>query len=77
MTLVNRSESQEKTEIQLRGHLFGAVVRARTITSASEPHPAGLDTVAMEDFTVTGHRSAVVVDLPPKSFTLLEARMDS
>ena len=77
VTLVNRSESQEKTEIQLRGHLFGAVVRARTITSAPEPGPLGLDAVNMEDFTVTAHGNALVVDLPAKSFTLLEARMDS
>ena len=77
VTLVNRSESQEKTEIQLRGHLFGTVVRVRTITSAPEPGPLGLDAVNMEDFTVTALGNALVVDLPAKSFTLLEARMDS
>ena len=78
LTLVNRSESQEKAEIRLRDGLLGAVVRVRTLTGSSKPkQPAGTEQVELSDTSTNTRGSGTVLDLPPKSFTLLEADLEA
>jgi alpha-L-arabinofuranosidase len=78
LTLVNRSESQEKAEIRLRDGLFGAAVRVRTLTGSNKPkQPRGAEQVELSDTSTNTQGSGTVLDLPPKSFTLLEAPLEA
>ena len=78
LTIVNRSEGEEKAEIRLHEHVFDAKVRARTITSAGRPTRVGaLEQVDLSDSTTPTHGNNFVMDLPARSFTLFEAGMDA
>jgi hypothetical protein len=67
-----------KAEIRLRDGLFGAAVRVRTLTGSNKPkQPRGAEQVELSDTSTNTNGNGAVLDLPPKSFTLLEASLEA
>jgi len=74
VTLVNRSEEKEEVEILLRHLSFRGTVRRRNVTGSSKPlAPEGCEPVELDDDVATAHDDSVVLELPARSFTLVEA----
>jgi alpha-L-arabinofuranosidase len=77
VTLVNRSHEAESARIALRDFSFDGPAVIRTLTEGSEAEPRALPDVATahleEESEPAAGRSSVVLTLPPRSFTVVEA----
>jgi len=78
ITLVNRGDSEEPAEVQLRDRDFNGPARIRTVTAA----PAGearalpdVEAARLEEGSEDTKDGVVAVRLPPRSFTVIEAAM--
>ena len=78
ITLVNRGDSEEPAEVQLRDRDFNGPARIRTVTAA----PAGeartlpdVEAARLEEGSEDTKDGVVAIRLPPRSFTVIEAAM--
>jgi alpha-N-arabinofuranosidase len=78
ITLVNRGDSEEPAEVQVRDRDFNGPARIRTVTAA----PAGeartlpdVEAARLEEGSEDTKDGVVVVRLPPRSFPVIEAAM--
>ncbi|HEX3788830.1 MAG TPA: alpha-L-arabinofuranosidase C-terminal domain-containing protein [Pseudonocardiaceae bacterium] len=76
VTMVNRSDETQRVELDLPGAGFGGPARVRTLTQ--ERSPAGrvlpdVETAVLDEVTEKPYGSSLVLDLPARSFTVLEA----
>jgi alpha-N-arabinofuranosidase len=75
-TLVNRSREAERAEVLLRDHSFDGRVRIRTLTAGGDGEPRALPDVAtarLDQGEQVPANGALVLTLPPESFTVIEA----
>jgi len=81
VTMVNRNPDEpETTEIVLRDHAFDRTVAIRTVTAGNREQSRVLpdvETANLEEGSVTAANGTVVITLPPRSFTVLEAGLTS
>jgi alpha-N-arabinofuranosidase len=82
ITLVNRGDSEEPAEVQLRDRDFNGPARIRTVTAAGTGPGAGeartlpdVEAARLEEGSEDTKDGVVAVRLPPKSFTVIEAAM--
>jgi alpha-L-arabinofuranosidase len=79
LTLVNRSPDEtEQTELLLRDYAFAGPAVIRTLTAGTGEQSRVLPDVAtanLEEGSVTTADERVVIELPPQSFTVLEAAL--
>ena len=74
VTLVNRSEEPERAEVVLRRGSFAGTARVRCVTGTGRPSAVdGVEEADLDDATVSTRDAQVVVELPARSFTLVEA----
>ena len=72
--LVNRSEEPERAEVVLRRGSFAGTARVRCVTGTGRPSAVdGVEEADLDDATVSTRDAQVVVELPARSFTLVEA----
>ena len=70
MTLVNRNPDEAETvEILLRDHALASAAVIRSVTAGRSDQT----TVDLREGTETPHNGSVVLSLPPRSFTVVEA----
>jgi alpha-N-arabinofuranosidase len=78
ITLVNRGDAEELTEVRLRDHDFDGPARIRTVTAAGAGEARTLPDVEaarLEEGSEDTKNGVVAVRLPPRSFTVIEAAM--
>ena len=74
VTLVNRSESEERVELVLRRGSFGSAASIRCVTGDGTPSPVpGVEAAILEEGSVPAKDGTAIVTLPPRSFALVEA----
>ena len=77
VTLVNRSGEAQRVDLDLLGPRFDGEARIRTVTEEKTPADRTIPdvrTVALEDGSSKLAGPATVLELPARSFTVLEAR---
>ena len=78
VTLVNRSDHAELTEIILRQGSFVSAARLRYLTGTGRPSPVeGVEEADLTDATAETKETTLVLELPARSFTLVEASVES
>ena len=81
LTLVNRNADEPETvEVVLRDLAFGGTAEIRTVTEGREDDTRALsdvEKVRIEEGTENTKDGTVVITLPPKSFSTIEAAMTS
>jgi alpha-N-arabinofuranosidase len=82
ITLVNRSPSEAETaEVRLRDCVFNGPARIRTVTAAAPKSPGAARTLPnveaaqLEEGSEPTKDGVVAVQLPPRSFTVIEANI--
>jgi hypothetical protein len=74
VTLVNRNADHPETaEITLRDHNFAGPAEIRTVTAGGSRVLPDVEAAHLERGTETPRDGTVVLALPPRSFTLIEA----
>ncbi|MGH9107743.1 MAG: alpha-N-arabinofuranosidase [Acidimicrobiales bacterium] len=74
VTLVNRSEEDERVELVLRDALFDGKVQLRCLAGPGRPSVVpGVEEVGLSEGSEVPAGSIVVLSLPARSFTLVEA----
>ena len=78
ITLVNRSEQFEPLDIEVNGREFRQTVGIRTLTANTHRDDGdSVEAVEVDEGEEVAKGERVALALPPKSFTLLEARLIS
>jgi len=73
LTLVNRSDREERVEVALRDRNFSGTVSMKVATASSAPARLdGMDSVDLRAYDEQAKGEVYVTDLPPSSFCLLE-----
>jgi alpha-L-arabinofuranosidase len=78
VTLVNRSPEEELAEVLLRDYTFAGSAQIRTVTAARPGDARTLtdvETAQLEEGSEDPKDGVVVIRLPPRSFTVIEATM--
>lgn len=74
LTLVNRSDREERVEVMLRNRNFDGAVSMKVATASSAPAAvAGIESVEVRTGEEEGKGQVYVAQLPGSSFSLLEA----
>jgi alpha-L-arabinofuranosidase len=74
VSLVNRSESAERVEIVLRDGTFDGPARLQTVTGTTRRSPVpDVEEADLTEGTETPDGRTLVIELPPQSFTFVEA----
>lgn len=78
VTLVNRSEEDERVELRLRDASFAGPARVRTVGGHGRPSAVpGVESVDVAEGTEDPSGGSLVLVLPAKSFTLIEGGLAS
>ncbi len=78
VTLVNRGDAEELTEVWLRDRDFDGPATIRTVTAAGAGEARTLPDVEaarLEEGSENTRDGVVAIRLPPQSFTVIEASM--
>jgi alpha-N-arabinofuranosidase len=76
LTLINRSEHAERAVISLRHGLFTGPARLRCLTGTTTPtRVSGVVGADLSEGTAASAGNTLVLDLPDRSFTLIEAEI--
>jgi alpha-L-arabinofuranosidase len=76
LTLVNRSEEAERAEVMLVRHSFTGPAKMTCATGTGQSGPEGIERTNVETGEVMPKGATVVLDLPARSFTMVESRID-
>jgi alpha-L-arabinofuranosidase len=82
VTLVNRNPDETQTaELLLRDHTFSGTALIRTVTAGRYDKNSrvlpDVEAANLEEGSVAANGETVVIELPPRSFTVLEAALSS
>ncbi len=76
LTLINRSEHAERAVISLRHGFFAGPARLRCLTgTTAATRVSGVAGADLAEGTAAPAGSTLVLDLPDRSFTLIEAEI--
>ncbi len=76
LTLINRSEHAERAVISLRQAAIAAPARIRCLTGTGSPgRIAGVEETSLDDGSAAPADGVLALDLPDRSFTLVEAEI--